>query len=57
VEEMRNEYKILVGGPEKRPRRRIRRSWEDIIRMDLTEIGSEGVYLIHSVHKMAAPSP
>jgi hypothetical protein len=35
--EMRNMYKISVGKPEgKRPPRRPRRGWEDIIKMDLT---------------------
>jgi len=34
----------LVGKPEgKRPRVRPRRRWEDNIRMDLREIGREGV--------------
>jgi len=42
--EMRNYYKILVRKPErKRPRGRPRRRWEDNIRMDLREIGREGV--------------
>jgi hypothetical protein len=42
---MRNVYKTLTGKPEgKRPLRRHRRSWEDNIRMDLWEIGWEGVY-------------
>jgi hypothetical protein len=37
---MRNAYKILAGTSEgKRPLERIRRSWEDNIRMDLKEIG------------------
>jgi hypothetical protein len=41
----RNEkYKILVGKQErKRPHRRPGRRWEDNIRMDLREIGWEGV--------------
>jgi len=42
--EMRNAYEILVGKPErKRPLGRSRRGWEDNIRMDLREIGWEGV--------------
>jgi hypothetical protein len=46
--EIRNEYKILVGKPEgKRPLGRPRRRWEDNIRMDLGEIGWEGVDWIH----------
>jgi hypothetical protein len=45
---MRNAYKILVEqserkGPPGRPKRR----WEDNIRMDLGEIGWEGVVWIH----------
>jgi hypothetical protein len=41
---MRNAYKILVGIPErKRPHRRLRHRWDYIIKMDLKEIGSEGV--------------
>jgi hypothetical protein len=36
----RKVYKVLVGKPEgKRPHGRPRRRWEDIIRMDLREIG------------------
>jgi hypothetical protein len=45
---MRNAYRILVGKPEgKRPRWRHRCSWEDNIRMDLKEIGWEGVDWMH----------
>jgi hypothetical protein len=41
---MTNTYKILVGTPEgKRPLGRYGGRWEDIIRMDLREIGFEGV--------------
>jgi hypothetical protein len=41
---MRSVYKILVLESEgKRPLRRPRRRWEDNIRMDLKEIGWEGV--------------
>jgi len=45
---VRNAHKILVGkfegkGPLGSPRRR----WEDNIRLDLTEIGWEGVDWIH----------
>jgi hypothetical protein len=37
-------YKVLVGKPEeKRPLRRPRRRWEDVIRMDLRETGLGGV--------------
>jgi hypothetical protein len=46
--EMRNAYKILVGKLEgKRPLEKPRRRWENDIRMDLTEIGWEGVDWIH----------
>jgi hypothetical protein len=45
--EERKVYKVLVGKPEgKRPLGRRRRRWEDGIRMDLREIGWEGVYWI-----------
>jgi hypothetical protein len=42
--EERKVYKVLVGKPEgKIPLRRPRRRWQDGIRMDLREIGLEGV--------------
>jgi hypothetical protein len=42
--EERKVYKVLVGKPEgKRPLGRLRRRWEDGIRMDLREIGLGGV--------------
>jgi hypothetical protein len=45
---LRNAYKILVGKPEgRRPLGRPRRGWEDNIKMDLREIGLEGVDWIH----------
>jgi len=45
---MRNAYKILVGKPTgKRPLGKPRRRWEDNIRIDLREIGWEGVDWIH----------
>jgi hypothetical protein len=45
---MRNAYKILVGKSEgKRPLGRPRRRWKDNIRMDIKEIGWEGVDWIH----------
>jgi hypothetical protein len=48
VGEMINAYNILVGKPKgKRPLRRPRHRWEDNIRMDLREIGLEGVDWIH----------
>jgi hypothetical protein len=46
--EMRNSYSILVGKPEgKRPLGRHRQRWEDNIRMNLREIGWEGVDWVH----------
>jgi hypothetical protein len=48
--EMRNVYKILVRKREgTRPLGRPRHRWEDDIRMDLREIGWEGVDWIHVV--------
>jgi hypothetical protein len=42
--EERKVYKVLVGKPEgKRALERPRRRWEDVIRMDLREIGLGGV--------------
>jgi hypothetical protein len=42
------EEEVLVGKPEgKRALRRLRHRWEDGIKMDLTEIGWEGVEWIH----------
>jgi hypothetical protein len=42
--EERKLYKVLVGKPEgKRSLGRPRRTWEDLIRMDLEEIGLRGV--------------
>jgi hypothetical protein len=42
--EKRNAYRILVGMPEgKRPLGRPRRRWMDNIKMDLREIGGDGV--------------
>jgi hypothetical protein len=39
-----NAYRILVGKPEgKRPLGRPRRKWVDNIKMDLTEIGWDGM--------------
>jgi hypothetical protein len=46
--EKRNVYRMLVGKPEgKRPLGRPMRRWENNIRMDLREIGWEGVDWIH----------
>jgi len=45
IVEMRNVYSISVRKPEgKRPLRSPRRRWEDNIRMDLKDIGWEGMY-------------
>jgi hypothetical protein len=42
--ENRNSYRILVGNPEgKRPLGRPRRRWVDNIKMDLREIGWNGM--------------
>jgi hypothetical protein len=42
--EKSNAYRILVGKPEsKRPLRRPRRRWVDNIKMDLREIGWDGM--------------
>jgi hypothetical protein len=39
-----NKYRILIGKPEgKRPLGRPRRRWEDNIKMDLREIGWDGI--------------
>jgi hypothetical protein len=46
--EMRGAYNILVGMPERRrPLGRLRRRWEDNIKMDLREIGFGDMDLIH----------
>jgi hypothetical protein len=43
----RNAYRILVGKPEgKRPLGRPRRRWVDNIKIDLREVGWEGMDLI-----------
>jgi hypothetical protein len=45
--EARNAYRILVGKPEgKRPLGISRRRWVDIIKMDLREIGWDGMVWI-----------
>jgi hypothetical protein len=46
--EVRGAYSILVGRPEgRRPLGRLRRRWEDNIKMDLREIGFGDVDWIH----------
>jgi hypothetical protein len=48
TEEVRNVYRSLVGKPEgQTPLGRPRHRWEDNIRMDLREIGWEGVDWMH----------
>ena len=42
MEQCRNAYRVLLGKPEgNRPLGRPRRRWEDNIRMDLREVGSD----------------
>jgi hypothetical protein len=49
--EKRNEYRILVGKPEgKRPLGRPRRRWVDNIKMNLREIGWDGIDWIDLAH-------
>jgi len=49
--ERRGVYNVLVGKPEgKRQLRRPRRRWEDNIKMDLQEVGSEGMDWIHWIN-------
>jgi hypothetical protein len=44
MEENRNAYRILVENPEgRRPLERPRRRWMDNIKMDLREIGWDGL--------------
>jgi hypothetical protein len=51
IEEKRNAYRILVGKPEgKRPLGRPRRRWVDNIKMDLREIGWDGMDWIELAH-------
>jgi hypothetical protein len=46
MEESRGVHRVLMGKPEgKRPFRRPRRRWEDNIKMDLQEVGCEGMDL------------
>jgi hypothetical protein len=46
--EIRIGYEVLVGIPEgERPLGRPMHRWEDNIRMDLREMGKEGVHWIH----------
>jgi len=49
--EVRNAYKILISNPERRRLLgRPRLWWENNIRMNLREIGWEGVDWVHLVH-------
>jgi hypothetical protein len=44
IRESRGGYRVLVGKPEgKRPLRKSWRRWEDNIKMDLQEVGCEGM--------------
>jgi hypothetical protein len=53
MEEKRNAYRILVGKPEvKRQLGRPRRRWVDNIKMDLREIGWDGVDWIDMAQDM-----
>jgi hypothetical protein len=48
TEKMINAYNILAGKSEgKRPLGRLRQRWEDNIRIDLKEMGLEGVEWMH----------
>jgi hypothetical protein len=50
---MRNEYRISVGKRNwKIPGERPKRTWEDNIKMDLREIGWDGVGWIHLAQDM-----
>jgi hypothetical protein len=52
----RNAYRILVGKPEgKRPLERPRHRWVDNIKMDLREIGWDGVDWIELVMNLRVP--
>jgi len=49
--ESRDVYRVLVGKPEeKRPLGRPRHIWEDNIKIDLQEVGSEGMDWIDLAH-------
>jgi hypothetical protein len=49
--ERRGVYSVLVGNPEgKRPLGRLRCKWEDIIKMDLQEVGCGGMDRIELAH-------
>jgi hypothetical protein len=51
LEEKRNACRILVGKPEgRRSLGRQRSTWVDNIKMDLREIGSDGIYWIDVAH-------
>ena len=42
MDQSRNAYRVLVGKPEgKRPCGRLRRRWEDNMKMDLREVGCD----------------
>jgi hypothetical protein len=53
MRELRNAYNVLIRKPERnRPLRRCRCRWEGNIRMDLKEIGWEGVDWMHLAEDM-----
>ena len=52
MEDKRGVRRVLVGKPEgKRPLGRHRRRWEDNIKMDLQDVGCEGMDLIDVAHE------
>ena len=51
IEEGRSDFKILTGTPTRKgPLGRLRRRWEDNIRMDLKEIGINTKNWVDSTH-------
>jgi hypothetical protein len=53
MEEKINAYKLLVGKPERKiPLRRPRRRWVDDIKIDLTELGWDGMDWINLAQYM-----
>jgi hypothetical protein len=50
VQQKRNAYRILMGNPEEQEQRPLgtcRRRWQNNIKMDIKEMGGEGVNWIH----------
>jgi hypothetical protein len=53
--EMKNAYKILIGKHEgKRPIMRLSRRYEDDIKMDIKDLGREGVNWFHLAQNRAS---